>query len=455
MFLGIDLGTSGLKAAVVRDDGTLQNEAEAAYEVDHPQPGFAQIDPQVWMRALRDVLAQLGEQNWAAVGVAGQMHGVVLVDAHGRACRPAVLWPDRRAESDLGRWRDLPAQTRRRLANPLVAGMAGPILAWMASHDPQCLGEGNLAVQPKDYVRGQLGGAVVGERSDASATLLWDVPADTWAFDVVDAIGLPPQLLPQVVASDHVVGSAHLPRDPALVAGAGDTAAALLGSGGLAPGQVQVNLGSGAQILTGVARPEPADDPVTHLYADAAGAWYGMVALRNGGLAVDRVRSWLGFSWEDLFAAAARTPVGAGGVSMIPYYSGERGAVAGPHGRGAWLGLTDTTTRLELARAAVEGMVFAVAHGIEVLAGTPEHVRMTGGGALNPVVPQLLADVLGAEVHVLGERSASAIGAAMLAASGIGVELPVAAQPPVVYRPASDVRTAYELWRSRGPAAEL
>jgi xylulokinase len=140
---------------------------------------------------------------------------------------------------------------------------------------------------------------------------------------------------------------------------------------------------------------------------------------------------------------------------MIPYYSGERGAVAGPNGRGAWLGLTDTTTRLELARAAVEGMVFAVAHGIEVLAGTPEHVRMTGGGALNPVVPQLLADVLGAEVHVLGERSASAIGAAMLAASGIGVELPVAAQPPVVYRPASDVRTAYELWRSRGPAAEL
>ncbi len=140
-------------------------------------------------------------------------------------------------------------EQRARLANPLAAGMAGPILAWLQEHDPAALQDAAVAVQPKDYVRTRLGGPPVGERSDACATLLWDVPADDWARDVVAAVGLPENLLPQIVPSDRVVATAALPGAPALVTGAGDTPAALLGLGGLADGQVQVNVGSGVQIL--------------------------------------------------------------------------------------------------------------------------------------------------------------------------------------------------------------
>ena len=444
MFLGIDLGTSGLKLAAVREDGTVAAQAEAAYGVDRPAPGFAEIDPAAWVAALESALDRLGSHNWSAVGLDGQMHGLVLVDADGEAVRPAVLWPDRRA--DLQRWRELPSDMRQRLANPLTPGMAGPILGWLQEHEPDRVDVAHAALQPKDYLRARLGGGLVAERSDASATLLWDVPADRWASDVVDALGLPARLLPQVVSSSHVVGTARLPGDPVLVAGAGDTPAALLGSGGLAAGQVQVNLGSGAQILMGVDAPHPSPDPVTHLYADAGGAWYGMVALQNGGLALDRARQWLGFSWDELFAAAASN--GSEGVTVLPFLSGERGAVAGPDARGAWLGLSDTTTREDLARAAVEGMVFAAAEGVRVLSGSVRQVRMTGGGARNPLVPQLLADALQARVDVVPERSASALGAAMLAASGVGVELPPPADAPVVHEPGAPP-PAFDLWRER------
>jgi xylulokinase len=182
-----------------------------------------------------------------------------------------------------------------------------------------------------------------------------------------------------------------------------------------------------------------------------------MVALQNGGLALDVVRQWLQMSWAQVFDAAAGTPAGAGGVSVIPYLTGERGAVAQPTSRGAWLGLSDTTTAQDLARAAVEGMVFAVARGVEVLAGSRDRIRMTGGGARNPVVVQALADLLGARVDVLPDRSASAIGAAMLAAAGVGRSLPVAGDPPTTYEPQVNpaLRSAYEQWEARAAAADL
>lgn len=457
VYLGVDLGTSGVKLSAVHEDGVVVVEAEAAYQVEHPLPGRAEIAPEAWFAALRQALAQLAHVRFRGVGVAGQMHGLVLVDARGVPVRPAILWPDRRAESVLPRWRGLSGQQRTRLGNPLTPGMAGPVLSWLQEHEPDSLRAASAAVQPKDYVRSRLGGGLAGERSDASATLLWDVPADAWAADVIEDLGLPDHLLPEVIPSDQVVGVADLPGNPALVAGAGDTPAALLGSGGLAPGEVQVNLGTGAQILVGVDTPRPAADPVTHLYADANRAWYGMVALQNGGLALNRVREWLGMSWDELFAAAAATPAGAGGVSVVPYLSGERGGVASPTSRGAWLGLTDATTRADLARAAVEGMVFAIRQGIELLGNVPESVRVTGGGARNRLVPQLLADVLGARVEVRPDRSASALGAAMLAAAGVGVKIPLIRGEPILFanQSAPALEHSYRRWFSRLPSAQM
>lgn len=455
--LGVDLGTSGLKVVAVAEDGGIVAEAEAGYEVDHPRPGWAEIDPQRWVTAVEGALNQLAPRlvrtQTVALGIDGQMHGLVLSDSRAAPVRPAVLWPDRRAESVLHRWHALSDEQRARLANPITPGMAGPILDWLVQHEPETVSAAVAALQPKDYVRMRLGGSALGDRSDASATLLWDVPASTWARDVIAALELPERLLPAAGLSDTPDGALRLrglPEVP-MVIGAGDTPAALLAMGGLAPGEVQLNLGSGAQVLLGVDRPQPVAQPVTHLYADAGMAWYAMAALQNAGLALSRMRRWLGLDWDDFYEAARHGQTGGGGVTIHPFLTGERGGVAGPASRGAWLGLTDTTTREDLARAAVEGVLFAVRRGLELLGAHPATIRLTGGGGRNPLVAQLLADVTGAVIARVPDRSASALGAAMLAGQACGITLPpLRAQGPQ-YSPAADpaLAAAYELWLKR------
>jgi xylulokinase len=353
----------------------------------------------------------------------------------------------------------LPAQARAGLGNPLVAGMTGPMLSWVAASEPDVLAAATVALLPKDYVRSVLGGPPCTERSDASATLLWDVGADGWATAVVAELGLPGELLPEVRDSAAVVTQTRWPgaaHDVPVVVGAADTAAALLAGGGLAPGAVQVNLGSGAQVLGGVDTPEPVADPATHLYADPVGGWYAMAAIRNAGLALDRVRQLLDLSWEALFGLAEAAAPGAGGVSFLPFLSGERGGVAGPSSHGAWLGLDERTTRAELARAALEGMVFCVRRGVDLVGARPQQVRLSGGGARSAAVRQALADLLGAELELVPARSASAIGAAMLAAQGAGSPLPVTSRATSVVSPeaAPELQAAYEQWVERLPSAD-
>jgi xylulokinase len=192
--LGADVGTSGLKLVALSVDGGVAAEAEAAYGYATPQPGWAESDVAVWQRALDDALGRLdlSGRRVLALGLAGQMHGAVLVDAQGRALAPAVLWPDARATSQLDRWRALPAAERAALANPLVPGMTGPVLAWLAEHRRDAL-EGTAAVLlPKDALRTALlpGSSLATDRSDASATLLWDVVADGWSAPAVGAAGV-------------------------------------------------------------------------------------------------------------------------------------------------------------------------------------------------------------------------------------------------------------------------
>lgn len=455
--LGVDLGTSGLKAVAVGEDGGVLAEVEAGYEVVRPAPGWAEIDPQRWVEATHDALRRLVAAvpglEPVGLGIDGQMHGLVLVNGSDDPVRPAVLWPDRRAQPVLPRWRALAAEQRARLANPITPGMAGPILDWLCQHEPDAVAAAAVALQPKDFVRLRLGGTAVGDRSDASATLLWDVVSDQWATDVVATLDLPGRLLPAVHDSAHPDGSLRargLPELP-LVVGAGDTPAALLAMGGLGPGEVQLNLGSGAQVLLGIDRPAPVPHPVTHLYADAGQAWYAMAALQNAGLALGRMRRWLGLEWDVFYEAASHGRIGGGGVTIHPFLTGERGGVASPASRGSWLGLTDTTTREDLARAAVEGVLFAVRRGLDLLGAQPPTMRLTGGGGRNPVVAQLLADVTGAVIARVPDRSASALGAARLAGQACGIPVPPLPARGPQYSPAADpaLAAAYELWLER------
>jgi xylulokinase len=427
--LGVDLGTSGVKAILLGVDGRPLGEAAAGYPVDSPHPGWAETDPPAWWRAVvtavRAARDQAGAQV-AAVGLDGQMHGLVLTDAAGRPLRPAMLWADARAVEETAAWRRLPEPRRAALANPIVPGMAGPLLRWVARHEPQTYRRARWALQPKDWVRHQLTGAAATDPSDASATLLWDLPADRWAVDVAAAVGLEPELLPPVVASGEPAGGLRpdaakalgLPPGIPVAAGAADTAAALLATGLSDPAEVQLSVGTGGQIVRPVPRPAPASSPRTHLYRAAApDRWYAMAAVQNAGLALDWVRRTLQASWSELYGAARTGPPGAQGVTFVPYLSGERTPVLRPDARGAWVGLGLAADRTALLQAAVEGVAFALRHALEALPGhRPDRLRLAGGGSLDPRFRRLLADVLRVELRPVEVRSASAIGAALLAA---------------------------------------
>nr|WP_204331538.1 FGGY family carbohydrate kinase [Geodermatophilus sabuli] len=452
--LGADLGTSGLKLVVLDESGAVLAEGESGYALDRPRPGWAEADPAAWRRALDDALAQvaptLAGRRVRGLGLSGQMHGTVLADAAGAPLGPAVLWPDSRATAEVDRWRALPGDARAALANPLVPGMTGPVLAWLSAHRPGLVARAATVLLPKDALRAALvpdADPRVTDRSDASATLLWDVVADTWSGAATDAAGLAPEQLPAVRPSAEVVGAAALPGgDVPVVVGGADTPLALLAAGTTAGRQV--NLGTGAQVLRPGAVPAPADDPPVHCYADVADGWYAMAALQNGGLAWSWVSDVLGLGAGELFDLAAVTPAGAGGVRFRPFLTGERGGVAGPADRGSWTGLHPGTTRADLARAAVEGVVFAVGTAAGLLGGAGD-VVLTGGGGRAPVVRQLLADVLGAPVRHLPLRSASAVGAALLAGLGTGpaVVPPRGTGPAAVPRDSADVRAALGRWR--------
>jgi xylulokinase len=429
VLLGADLGTSGLKLVALDLAGAVVAEAEAGYAVDRPAPDRAEGDVRAWRRALDDVLsavaARLGGMRVGALGLSGQMHGAVLVDAAGAPLRPAILWPDRRATAELDRWRALPEGDRAALANPLVPGMTGPMLAWLARHEPDVVAQAAAVLLPKDALRATLlpgSDPRVTDRSDASATLLWDVVADGWSASAAAAV--PGDLLPVVRPSAEVVGTALLPvGEVPVVVGGADTPLALLGGGTDA---LQVNLGTGVQVLrTGVA-PRPVPDPLVHTYADTAGGWYAMAALQNGGSAWSWVCGVLGLSWAELFEAAAAAPRGAGGVAFRPFLAGERGGVAGPDDRGGWTGLHPGTTRADLARSAVEGVAAAVGAAFELLdvPADDRPVALTGGGGRSAVVQESLAVVLGRPVRHVPVRSASAVGAAVLAGRGIGLDVP-------------------------------
>lgn len=450
-------------------DGTVVAEGEAGYRVESPEEGWAETDPAHWWSALTGAVADLApllrSTTVRAIGLAGQMHGVVLCDASGAPLRPAVLWPDRRAEQDLQRWHGLPASDLARLANPVVPGMYGPVLAWLAAREPSTVEQAATALFPKDVLRSRLTGTVGTDRSDASASLLWDVVSDDWSRSVAARTGVPERLLPAVVAPDAVVGTTSwlaevvdgASVDVPVVAGAADTPAALLAAG--AGTGLLVNLGTGAQVLLAGATPGPVDDPLVHLYADAEHGWYAMAAVQNAGLAVEWARELLGLTWADLVHVVEKAPTTPRTVSFLPFLTGERGGLARPGSRGAWVGLDQGSTREDLARAALEAMAFTVRRATELLPDVPpetDTVRLTGGGSREPGVQQLVADVLGRAVQRVQVRSASATGAAMLAARGVGLPLaPARATGPVREpEPRPELDDAYRLWVSRVPVAD-
>src|SRR5256886_2392527 len=399
MFLGIDVGTSSLKAVVLDVDGSVVGTGSATYPVTTPQPGWAESDPQAWWEAAATAVHEATgalAADVAAVGLCGQMHGVVLSDDAGEPLRAAILWADGRARGQLEAYNALRAEQRRQLANPPATGMAGPTLLWLRDNERELYRKAHWALQPKDWLRLRLIHEAATEPSDASATLLYDMSTDYWAKDIIDELDLRMDFLPPIRESVEICGvlapsaAAHLGLRGNLpvVGGAADTAAAAPAGGLPHPGPVQLTIGSGAQVVA--PRDRVAVDPTgrTHLYRAAApDRWYAMAAMQNAGIALEWVRATLGATWDEVYAEAFAVPAGAEGLVFLPYLTGERPPYLDPLARGGWNGPRLSHSRGHLLRAAPEGVPLAGRPGLGALPApgvAARGRRVVGGGFLPP-----------------------------------------------------------------------
>jgi xylulokinase len=428
--LGIDLGTSQVKALVMGADGEILGRGRTGYPVTAPAAGRAETDPAEWWRAtvtaVREALAAAGGGlEVVAVGIDGQMHGVVLTREDGTPARPAILWLDRRASAEAARYSQLPTELTAPLGNRASAGMAGPVLCWLARHEPDALRAARWALPPKDWVRLRLTGQAATEPTDASGTLLFDQVRGVWAGELIEAVGLPADKLPPILESAEVAGrllpgparELGLPSGIPVAAGAADTAAALHAAGP-APDRALLTVGTGGQWIVAEDGFRPGAN--TNLFRAVGGGFYRLAAAQNVGVALDWVRGVFGASWQELYDTAAR-PWRSGTPVFVPYLAEERWDRAAT---GTWTGLHLAHQRDDLLRAALEGVAFLLRRRLEDLRAAghrPDAAILGGGGASHPAWRQLLADALGLPLHPADTSWLSAAGAAQVAAASLGM----------------------------------
>ncbi len=444
--LGIDLGTGSTKAALLDQTGAKLAVASAPVELSRPRPGWVESDPEDWWRsvkvAVREVLS-LTDARVGAVGLSGQMHGVVVARSDGTPLRPAMLWLDRRAEGSLEAYGAVPPRSLVNLANPLTPGMAGPMLRWLKSNEPDVIDVADFALQPKDWLRFRLVGRPGSEPSDASGTLLFDVPANNWSWAVVDALGLPRRLFAPLGSSGSVAGPLRdavadelgLAPGVPVAFGSADTAAALIGTGLSETGIVQLTIGSAAQVVAIRESPDPDPGLRYHVFASAlAGQWYALAAVQAAGIALSWALDTFHSTWEEAYELFDSAPAGANGVLFIPHLAGARSPSMNSSARAAFLDLGLRHSRADIWRAVFEGIAFSIAEAASSLPefpGTPD-ILLAGGGSLSPGWRQLLCDLLGKRLHVVENPDASARGAALLGGRAARIVDEGPAWPPIV-----------------------
>ena len=424
--LGIDLGTGSLKAAVVSPEGALLSRASRPYAVRSPFPGWAESDPEDWLRAAHEAAEDAirdSPQHPEVAGFSGQMHGVVVTDASLTPLRPAILWADTRSSAEAARMNDdLGPEVMARLGSGAVAGFAATTLAWLAKNEPQVLARAHHILQPKDWLRAALGGTIGTEPSDASGTLLSDVASGTWSDTPVAWSTVNPSVLPDIYSSHQSAGLINVSGVtlPCVFGGA-DTSCAIAGLG-LKPGGGFIAVGSGAQVVAVMRTPTLDTSLATHTFATAGApgsGWYRIGAVQNAGLALEPTLALLGGSFDEAHQALSE------GVSredpiFVPYLSGERTPFMDPSLRGSWHNISLGTTRKMMLRSALEGVAHAVALALQAVTTAggeiPETLPLIGGGSADPTFRQLLADCTNRPLANIEGADAAVVGAAMLGA---------------------------------------
>ncbi len=446
MFLGVDVGTSGVKAILVAEDGEVAASATAPLSLDTPQPGWAEQDPEAWWAAaraaIRDVLAQRPGSRVAAVGISGQMHSSVFLDKSAAVIRPALLWCDGRTTAECREIEQRAggeARLREWVCNPALEGFTLPKVLWLRNHEPAAFARLATVLLAKDFVRLRLTGIISTEPSDASGTLMFDPMRMRWSEEILGAVGLPPSLLPDVGGSAEVLG--HVTKEAAaltglaagtpVVGGGADNACSAAGVGAVIPGEAVSSWGTSGTVLAPTAQPRVDPKLRAHTFCHVApNVWYVMGVVLSAGGAFAWYRDQCARDLTDadqrdavLTAEAATVPPGAEGVTFLPYLQGERTPHRDASLRAAFLGLSLAHSRAHMTRAVLEGVCFALRDSLEILKElglAPTFLLLTGGGAKSAFIRQLQADVFGLPVTTVNREEGGAYGAALLAAVGAG-----------------------------------
>jgi xylulokinase len=473
--LGIDIGTTGVKAAIYAteagDGSSTLASAFVDYPLYHPHPGWAEQDPEDWWRAtcaaIRTCLDRAHAQHGVTardvrgVGLSGQMHGVVLLDEQHRVLRPCIIWADQRSQEQCD-WITRTVGAERLLdlvSNPALTGFTAPKALWVRDHEPDTFARARTLLLPKDYIRYRLTGEFAMEISDAAGTLFLNVREGRWSEELLAAIGLDSALLPPVRQSvepcgaitDEVAALTGLAAGTPVAGGGADNACGAVGNGVVRPGLALLSIGTSGVVLAHATEPRvdrSGPVPRIHTFNHAVpGAWYFMGVTQGAGLSLRWARDnlglperaleqWTGVDAYDLLAQeAGAAPLGAEGLLFLPYLQGERTPHLDANARGGWIGLTARHDRRTLIRAVLEGVAYSMRDCLTILramlaAGSPgediTQLRITGGGARSPIWRQIFADALATELVTTAAQEGPGFGAALLAGVAAGVYATIA-----------------------------
>ncbi|QKJ87216.1 xylulokinase [Paramixta manurensis] len=453
MFLGIDAGTSEIKALVIDGEGEIIASAGAMLSVQRPHPLWSEQDPAQWWQATQQVIHALRHQVGAlwpeirAIGLSGQMHGAVLLDRDNAVLRPCILWNDTRSAAECEQLTANVPELHAVTGNLAMPGFTAPKLLWVAHHEPEIFERIATVLLPKDYLRWLMSGEMIGDMSDAAGTLWLDVARRDWSDSLLNACGLSREQMPRLVEGSQPAGKLRaeiarqwgLSEQVVIAGGGGDNAASAVGIGAVNPGDAFISLGTSGVLFAVNDRFRPNPHSAVHAFCHALpDCWHQMSVMLSAASSLRWLCELLGTTETALMAEVAslshveqrRAPL------FLPYLSGERTPHNDPHACGAFHGLTHASNRAALAYAVLEGVSFGLADGLNVLseAGTQlDCCSLIGGGARSPWWAQLLADVLNLPVVThRGGEAGGALGAARLGWLAVGGDVQTVCRKPAV-----------------------
>lgn len=442
--LGLDISTTGAKALLIDEAGQVVASHNSPHPISNPRPLWSEQNPADWWAgisaSIQAVLAKIGDAGQiAAIGLSGQMHGLVCLDAGGDVLRPAILWNDQRTQAQCD---EITARIgAKRLieltGNRALTGFTAPKILWVREHEPEIYAKIAHILLPKDYIRFKLSGDYAVDMADGAGMLLVDVANRRWSDEVLAALDIPEIWLPRLVEGSQVTGAVSaeaaaltgLKVGTPIVGGGGDQAAGAVGVGATEAGIISLAVGTSGVVFAPLN--EYAYEPEGRLHAFChalPGLWHFMGVMLSAAGSLQWYRDTLApqVDFDTLLAEAATVPAGSEGLQFMPYLTGERTPHPDPLARGAFIGLTTRHTRAHLTRAVVEGVSYGLRDSFELIRASEagrviRQVRVSGGGAKSPVWRQILADILGTELLVAESTEGAAFGAALLAGVGVNI----------------------------------